>query len=58
MNDGEQEPRDHGNPYQEPRDVNRDRVPPRIYGPLQGVHTASSTPPMARFTRFRISGIL
>jgi len=30
---------------------------PTDYGPLYDAHVASSTPPMARFTRFLINGI-
>ena len=58
VNDQEEQPRDHRNPDQEPGDMNRDTLPPRTRGPLYDAHVASSTPPMARFTRFLISGIL
>ena len=40
------------------RDMNRDSLPPRTGCELYYAHFASSTPLMARFTRFRIRGIL
>src|SRR5580704_12106223 len=58
VNDEEQKPGNDRDPYQKPSNMNRDTLSPRTDSPLQEVHVASSTPPMARFTRFRISGIL
>jgi hypothetical protein len=58
VDDHEEQARDRRHPDQEPRDVNGDMPPPRTRCPIYDSHLASSTPPMARFTRFRISGIL
>src|ERR1700678_310204 len=62
VNDEESQPRDGRDPDQKPRNVNGHMLPPWTRSPLNyatiGAHFASSTPPMARFTRFRISGIL
>src|SRR5277367_639934 len=58
VNNKKQKSDNNRDPNQEPSNVNRDTLSPRTDGPLQEVHVASSTPPMARFTRFLISGIL
>ena len=58
VNDQEEQSQDCRHPDQEPRNVNRDSLPPRTRGPLYNAHVASSAPLMARFTRFLISGIL
>lgn len=58
----EREAGDGGDPDRQPRNMDGNTAPPGIRGPLcnllQDVHLASSTPPIARFTRLRISGIL
>src|ERR1700730_10254153 len=58
MNYEEHESCNHRHPYQEPCDVNRNSQSPGVDSPLQETHVACSTPPIARFTRFLVSGIL
>ena len=53
----EQDPGKQRGPEQVPRDVRQDPLTPWVATPRQEVHDPS-TPRMARFTRFRISGIL
>ena len=58
MHDEEQQARDQRDPYQKPRNVDRNILSQRTGRPLYDAHAASCTPLTARFTRFRISGIL
>src|ERR1035437_9561135 len=54
----EEQSRNHRNPYQVPRYMDGNGSSPRTDCPGYEVHVASCTPPMARFTRFLINGIL
>ncbi len=58
VNNQEQQASDCGDLDQKPGNVNGDILSPWIYGSLYEVHVASCTPPIARFTRFLMSGIL
>src|SRR5690348_13124889 len=58
VNNQECQPCNQRNPNKKPGNMNWDALSQRTHGPLYDAHAASCTPLMARFTRFRISGIL
>ena len=58
VRDEERDAGEERRPQQIPRDVREDRLVPGVAAPGQDVHVPASTPRIARFTRFRISGTL